>query len=254
MNPRLDSLPEKGRRGSRARCLLLTDGPDEVVAERLNRIVQPLAWIDPSRDRWMPRGPDAPAEARLGDAAILLSDGHREAVTSWWLVTRAGANTPNWDLAATAAIGGRQGLVLIEAKAHDRELKPDGKSPGNAANHSRIGTAIGEANQALNALRPGWALSRDSHYQLANRFAGSWKLASLGVPVVLVYLGFLNAEEMGDQGAPLASAGDWLRVVLSHSCGIVPESVWETPTAIGEVTLVAAVREFDLSLGGAGAA
>jgi len=250
MNPRLSALPAREQRGSRARCLLLTDGRDDVVAERLNRILQPLATIDPTRDCWMPRGPDAPAEARLGDASTLLSDGLREAVTAWWLIAREGANTPNWDLAATAAIDGRPGLVLVEAKAHDRELKAEGKSPGNAANHARIRVAIDEANQALNSLRPGWDLSRDSYYQLANRLAWSWKLASLGVPVLLVYLGFTGAEEMRDQGAPFGSAADWERLVLGHSAGIVPESAWRQPLSVGGVTLAATIRSAEVTLDG----
>ena len=66
----------------------------------------------------------------------------------------------------------------------------------NKANHNQIGDAIQQANHGLEPLLPGWDLSRDSHYQLSNRFAWSWKIASMGVPVVLVYLGFLNADEM----------------------------------------------------------
>lgn len=40
-----------------------------------------------------------------------------------------------------------------------------------------------------------WGIERDSYYQLSNRFAWTWKLASLGVPVVLLYLGFSNATD-----------------------------------------------------------
>ncbi len=64
-------------------------------------------------------------------------------------------------------------------------------------NHAQIGRAISEASLGLKDTMDGWNLSRDSHYQLANRFAWAWKLASMGVPVVLVYLGFLGAAEMG---------------------------------------------------------
>jgi hypothetical protein len=38
-------------------------------------------------------------------------------------------------------------------------------------------------------------ISRDNRYQMSNRFAWSWKLASVGVPVVLVYLGFVGAAD-----------------------------------------------------------
>lgn len=55
--------------------------------------------------------------------------------------------------------------------------------------------------------------------------AWSWKLASLGVPVLLVYLGFLNAVKMVDQGEPFADRRAWERAVRSHVAGVVPEQV-----------------------------
>lgn len=155
MTPAASTRPKRPPRGSRARCLLLTHGPDDAVAVRLTSLVHPHALIDPLRHRWIPRGPDTPREARLGDAVGLLSDTHREAVTAWWLAVRKRANTPNWDIAATATIGGREGLVLAEAKAHDRELKNDGKPTGNADNHRQIEAALGEATLGLNAISPG---------------------------------------------------------------------------------------------------
>jgi hypothetical protein len=41
-----------------------------------------------------------------------------------------------------------------------------------------------------------WALSRDWCYQMSIRFAWAWKLAGLGKPVILIYLGFLAYDEM----------------------------------------------------------
>ena len=73
-------LPLRERRGSRARCILLTDGPADVVAHRLSELAAP-AIIDPARHHWMPRGFAQPKEAKLGDALQLLSSEHREAVT-----------------------------------------------------------------------------------------------------------------------------------------------------------------------------
>jgi hypothetical protein len=35
------------------------------------------------------------------------------------------ANTPNWDLVSGCQIGNRQGLILVEAKAHEGELADD---------------------------------------------------------------------------------------------------------------------------------
>jgi hypothetical protein len=248
MRTLLSTLPPREQRGSRARCVLMTDGPNMVVAKRLTRLVEPFARVDPARDAWMPRGLTAPAEARLGEATRLLPSGHREILTDWWLAVRGRANTPNWDITATATIEGRKGLVLVEAKAHSRELKEDGMGAGNERNRERIRAAVLDAHQALNASGSGWALSCDSRYQLANRFAWSWKLASLGVPVVLVYLGFLNAEEIRDRGEPFAHTGAWDQAVRAHANGIVPGNAWEQRLDVEGTPVVPLIRSLDLPL------
>ena len=127
-----------------------------------------------------------------------------------------GANTPNWDIASTCTFEGERGLLLIEAKAHGSELKPEGKSlrsnasPNSIKNHERIGLAVAEANAELqSATGRQWFISRDDHYQLSNRFAWSWKLASLGIPVVLLYLGFLNAQDMACDGRLFRCEAEW---------------------------------------------
>jgi hypothetical protein len=70
-----------------------------------------------------------------------------------------------------------------------------------------------------------WALSRDWNYQMSNRFAWAWKLADLGIPVILVHLGFLNAHEMNDKGRPFADHEDWTRAVMRHSQALFPAEV-----------------------------
>ena len=75
-------------------------------------------------------------------------------------------------------------------------------------------------------------MSRDDCYQMANRFAWSWKLASLGVPVVLVYLGFLNAIEMSDLGDPFREPADWVECVKAHSKDKVPGDAWDREWAM----------------------
>jgi hypothetical protein len=245
----LATLPERQRRGSRARCVLLTSGSDEEVAGRLSDLASPFATVDPRRDRWMPRGFADPAEAKLGEALSLLSSDRREAITCWWLAVREHANTPNWDIASTATINGTQGLVLVEAKAHEAEIKTDGKAnKGRPENHARIEAACRDASAALNVILPGWALSVDRNYQLCNRFAWAWKLASLGVPVVLVYLGFLRTEEMRDQGLPLSDSDQWEHLVRGHSEGIVPATIWDAPIFVDGVPLHAKIHSVEMPL------
>ncbi len=249
VSQRIALLPRREQRGSRLRCLLLTEGTRPEVAERLTSLVAPWGRVDPNRHYWLPQGLDHPEEAKLGETLNLLSHEQRRAVTDWWLAVRERANTPNWDVASTADIDGNEGLLLVEAKAHGSELKNDGKPmDGNAQNHQRICEALKSATVGLNQIRPGWALSSTSCYQLANRFAWAWKIASLGVPVILVYLGFIGANEMRDQGELLADDKDWERRVKHHAQGIVPESAWNDVLLVGSKPLRPLIRSMRLDI------
>jgi hypothetical protein len=213
------------------------------VADRLTQLVDLADVHVNAKNFWMPQGlpvakangewdKDPTREAKLGVEANFLSPDQSKEITNWWLAAPMEANTPNWDIASTCTIREKPGLLLVEAKAHCAEVKQDGKplrneaSPESLANHEKIGRAIAAASAGLDNAMPGWNLSRDSHYQLANRFAWTWKLASMGIPVVLVYLGFLDAAEMNDLGESFVDCASWTRVVLDHSRNIVPEQAW----------------------------
>jgi hypothetical protein len=244
MPSRSVTLRERDLAGSRLRCLLLTHQPAEATVRVLTALAEPVATVR-AEDFWMPRGPLAPAEAKLGDAAGLLSAVVRDALTRWWLAVPTRANTPNWDLASTCMVAGRPGLLLVEAKAHAAELSSAGKPAGNEANDRSIRAAIQQASAGLNGVLPGWSLTAESHYQLANRFAWAWKLASLGVPVVLVYLGCLHAEDMARRGEPFRSAEQWDAEVRRHAQGIVPAGAWGRALDIGGVPLYALIRALE---------
>ena len=107
---------------------------------------------------------------------------------------------------------------------------------------------MAESNAGLNAVLPGFSLSIDSHYQLSNRFAWSQKIASLGVPVVLVYLGFLNAGDMAHRGREtFDSASAWEAAVHNYARGIVPELAWERRLDIGGKIVAPLIRAMDMS-------
>lgn len=233
----------KDNRGSRPRCIELVSGTKKEVASRLTDLVGLDEVKVMSDDFWMPSGKpvltgsnwdNSPAkEARIDreNQLVPFSD-VRNALLHWWLEVIPRSNTPNWDIASTCMIEGRRGILLVEAKAHNNELSRSGKSQPSTENgwknHGRIGKAIEEANSALERLtNTPWCLSRDDRYQLSNRLAWTWKLASLRIPVVLVYLGFLNAEDMVSDGALFRTESDWTQAVLSHAFRIVDETVWE---------------------------
>jgi hypothetical protein len=227
------------------------NGDRTAVADRLTELVKlPDVHIG-ANDFWMPLGlpvrkldgnwdTGVTEEAKLGESKGFLSEEQREEVTSWWLAVRKRANTPNWDIASTCTIGKKKGLLLVEAKAHVAELTD--ASDGSSKNHEQIGLAIGAASSGLNNALPGWSLSCDSHYQLANRFAWAWKLASIGIPVVLVYLGFVVATEVNDLGATFVDGDDWSRIVLQHSRNIVPEQAWGRDITVGDCRITPLTR------------
>jgi hypothetical protein len=258
MNILFERLKPKERRGSRPRCLLLTHGSPSVVATRLTTLVAPFANVAPS-DCWMPQGLEDTAEATLPEAERLLPPDVRSELKRWWLVAASNnTRTPNWDIASTCTIEGKSGIVLIEAKAHDQELikeetgRKNIKAPlsGDARrNLMRIDWAIRDASAALaEETRLTWALSRDWNYQMSNRFAWAWKLTDLRIPVVLVYLGLLNANEMKDKGQPLADGAHWQNLVKRHSQVLFPTTVWDQRWMCGGQAFIPLIRWLEMPL------
>jgi hypothetical protein len=200
----------------------------------------------------MPQGLRDYKETTLVDSSYFLSPDKCKVLTEWWLEKPRGARLPNWDIASTCTIEGIRGLLLVEAKAHDKELSEAGKSQpttsNSQVNHKHIGLAIDQANSGLNRVLKGWGLSRDSHYQLSNRFAWAWKLATLDVPVILIYLGFLNAMEMLDQGQPFVSSKAWRICIRNHAKNIVPEDAWEKRLEIDGTPLWFLIRSMQVEL------
>lgn len=233
---------EREFRGSRFRCLLATSLPQPKFVEWINSVIRPFAEIS-ERDIHMPEGFCSPEEARLGETSKFLNAEKRKILTDWWLAVSESANTPNWDLVSTCNVDGRDGLILLEAKAHNGELKPDdccgAKEPRN---REQIYQAVEEASKALGT---GWSLKADHCYQLSNRFAWAWKAASLGVPVVLVYLGFLNAVEMPQ---PFQDHADWERRLHEYADGSMPRNVWNSRVTIGGTPLIPLIRSTDVNV------
>ena len=188
---RFPELGPKEQRGSKPRCHLFTDGTAAEVAGRLTALVEPYGSVSRSSE-WRPAGFDDVDEVQLDKPNALIAGEMSRQLTTWWYA-KPGGRSPTWDLASQCAFGKgsrrRQGVLLVEAKAHDKELAREsgGKKLGRDAsfdsrrNHDQIGTAIEEANEGLRILTgdQAWGLSRDSTYQMANRFAWGWKLKSL---------------------------------------------------------------------------
>lgn len=214
-------------RGSRKHVLDWTERPE--FPSELVALLPPIP-TQLSGSQWMPRGFAEPDEARLerfGPKWKSPNPAWKE-LADWWLLHKRGANTPNWDIALGCTIEDRPGLVLVEAKANWPELKVDGKTLSRSAsqnsvdNHNRIGQAIDEACVGWQRIDSRVTISRDSHYQLANRLAFTWKLATLGLPVVLLYLGFTGDHGIANVGLPFHDDADWNRAMAEYFEGIFP--------------------------------
>jgi hypothetical protein len=222
-------MTTNGHNGSRRDILALLDSPGYTGA--LNSALTGTGTTVSEEDVHRPLGSSNDREYELPEYCREQMAGRfamreiREPV--WWIVKRTRfVRTPNFDLISTARVCGEPGLLLVEAKAHHGELETCGKpfkSSSNAENHRKIGESIGEANRALNGIVPGIKLSRDGFYQISNRVAWGWRLASLGVPVTLLYLGFFQDPYWpSDQ---FASGDDWRQAALRYLGNVVPTGV-----------------------------
>jgi hypothetical protein len=144
-------------------------------------------------------------------------------------------NPPKWDLISTCSFdglyGAGEGLVLLEAKAHEAELSWEGKRLGasasyrSKANHDRISEHVDEAGRWLNRSVPGtFKLDIDDRYQLANRLTTLACVARIGIPVVLVYWGFIGDRE-GFPRDYLWSQEHWQRCMGAYVHGVAPQGM-----------------------------
>ncbi len=229
----LAKLPPKDQKGSRPRCVLMTEGERVEVARTLEMLAGGSLGIT-ATGAWAPNGFAASREVELTRCSEeLLPRPQQKALESWWL-SQPGGRTPNWDLVAR----GEHGLLLVEAKAHAAELTSKKRRRSTSpANQACIERALGEATAGLNAVLPGWDLVH-APYQLANRVAWAWKVASMGTPVVLAYLGFRHASEMSRRRyRTFLSQAEWATLVREHSQTFVPAEAWGRKLEIGSAWL-----------------
>lgn len=213
-----------GWKGSQQRCLLLTSNGATELQNSLIKIIGQRT-VDKLKIKftddfdYFPKGLANPREIELDKEKIPINGSidYCTKLNKWWL--EKSARTPVWDLVCTAEIDGLPGVILVEAKAHNNELykeKDKTRSEKGSANYNRIDKALKLVN-----TRYKYNLSPDTHYQLSNRIAWSIKLASLGIPVVLIYLGCINTDEMessiSKDDSLIKGIKDWKELVEKYS-------------------------------------
>jgi hypothetical protein len=219
---------DKAYRGSRKHILDLLERKD--FLEVFNNLLRNSGAAVSGDDVYNPKGNANPEEMELRDFGpkYLADLIDWSMIRKWW--PGYPAKSPQWDLLITCTIEGKKGIVLVEAKAHEAELKWEGKpleedaSPESICNHQQIGESIAEACRGLNEKIPGINIQRDSRYQVANRVAFAWKLAQCGMHAVWLYLGFYGDSGISDVGVPFRDNDHWQRVMGACIQSILPQS------------------------------
>ncbi|NCS94601.1 MAG: hypothetical protein GW761_12455 [Leptospira sp.] len=214
---------EQEYKGSRAAMLDLIG--NENFKNQLIEIINQDNVQFSDKELFIPKSKEDVKEAELKDFLkdtewTYLGDG----IKKWWLeIFIPNVRTPNWDFISTCTINGQKGLLLVEAKAHSSEVNPKDKCTSeNEANINKIENAINEAKDEINKVlsNSSISISKDSCYQLSNRIAHAWWLANQGIPVVLLYLGFLNRSEMTGNGTIFMEDSDWQTCFKDYAANV----------------------------------
>ncbi len=240
-------------KGSRARILKMVDAPREKVITEINASLEGFAELT-ANSCWQPHS-CSKKRARLDrdKEERFLPKEQQDTLQKWWFEQPTG-ETPNWDFTSTARIKGKDGLLLFQAKTYKDEIfisKSRIRGEVSENNHESIRVAIEEANEGLNTAfgnnsSEKFNISIDNHYQLSNRFAWCWKLASMKIPVVLVYLGFLNATEMPK---PFNSEREWLECFEGEkTSAVIPYEAWGKTLLINDTPFTPLLGTIDLAL------
>lgn len=239
----------KEHKGSK-RCMLeFIDTPEFI--NNLNGMMEDVGAAISLSDSWLPVGSNNCKEAELKD--FLKEQFNPQLgndITQWWLYKNG--RTPNWDLISTYTIGGKRGILLVEAKAHIDELKKESKgkpydkntkSEGTKRNHEQIDLAIQQANNEINKEISGVTISIDKCYQLSNRIAHAWWLANQGIPVVLIYLGFLDCKDMDyNKNRLFSTPEDWEDCFKDHAKIVGADALIDKTVNCGESSFVMICR------------
>ena len=257
------------RYASRRRIVELTSAPNAVVAEALSTLIDGYGTVAPS-SMWSPRGKTSSSPIRLDESqGFLKNPSHKTALHDWWIgdekdedvagvqrrmygASRTPARMPIFDLMSTLE---NDGMLLVSAAAHIGELNSD-------HSHQREKTILPQIKRALEEASAGWnqmltahadsfgfklshrvKLSTDSHYRLSWHFALAWKLAQLGVPVVLLYLGFLDATELEPDGRlTFTDHAMWEKCVFEKTSKPLPEEIWDAEFQVPNGAKISVLR------------
>lgn len=153
---------------------------------------------------WVRNGPDYQREWRGVDFLAAENPDLHAAYRKWWPRT---GNVPNWDAVGRREVDGASEWLLVEAKAHLRELdqccSAKDQAGGGAKQH--IARLLGETKAALSQGNPNDWLAH--YYQYANRLATLRFLLDGGARARLLHIYFVGDADFADAAQ---SREEWL--------------------------------------------
>lgn len=221
-------------KGSKKHILNLIDSNDFI--DIINTILWPYNAYVSDKNTVQPKGRNDAAEYglqafinkhNLAHTFPQLNDFN---FNNWWMPS--GGKAPTWDMLSLCQINGKEGILLVEAKAHVGEFSKSGKpalregcSSGSYTNHTKIEHCIQDACNHLKSSYNGFHISVNQHYQLSNRIAFAWQLQQLNVPVVLLYLGFTGDTYFKDY---FKDGHHWKSEFRKYTSGVIPDTFINT--------------------------
>jgi hypothetical protein len=171
-----------GTRGSLKWIQEAVNGRPELLNERILPLLpgaKAVEWLSPLQDDHFAEYRDASFLERVGEPGLIA------ALREFWP-----DRGPQWDALARSDRGH---VLLIEAKAHIREMLSPASAAGPASKE-RIEGAFASVISDFGAKpKAAWT---ECFYQYANRLAHLWFLRRNGVLAKLVLVGFVGDQEM----------------------------------------------------------
>jgi hypothetical protein len=235
-------------KGSKLHILHLLDNR---FIDNINELLQNVNAFVENQDCVIPISSNHPKEATLSTYLTNIWRNPKLSISfrNWWI--RHGSRTPQWDLISKCKINGADGILLVEAKAHKSEVTGDKgkrlhKEGKSEENDRKINEAMHEASISINNFNVGFDvnLSIENCYQLSNRVACAWWFASHNIPVVLLYLGFLNDTNFKDK---FESYETWQKCFDKHANIIGIQAILNNPIETRQKKFVITSKYFDIN-------
>ena len=237
--------------GSRKKILDLIESPSYL--KDINAMIKSRNAKVESTDKFLPLSKNKPKKPNLNN--FLAQNYSKEMgadFLKWWLkYPGPSAITPMFDIISTCTIDGKKGILLVEGRVNTGELFYNGikkilsnlKTDNVMANQVSVAKAIKEANTGINKTVKGVELSTENCYHLSSRISEAWWLANKGIPVILLYVGFLNYEKLSyKKHKVFTTDAEWQDLFKKHTEKVGVDKLLEKSIDCGAASFTTIVR------------